>query len=38
MIDGSVKVYFVRQSAYESLKRMGVALPKPVLEMPVVRQ
>ncbi|HTB14023.1 MAG TPA: hypothetical protein VK752_20765 [Bryobacteraceae bacterium] len=29
---GNVNIYFVRQSAYRSLVRMGVSVPKPVLQ------
>jgi hypothetical protein len=29
---GNVNVYFVRQNAYRSLRRMGVTVPKPVIE------
>jgi HEAT repeat protein len=32
-----VEIYFVRQIAYESLERMGVKVPEPVLRKEVVR-
>ena len=34
---GVANIYFVRQNAYQSLRRMGVTVPKPVLQKAPVR-